>query len=95
MTTDRPKRLTEAKARAVADAARIVKAPSWSTTREWDVEAEDGAVLLVVVPAYRAGSRGGWTYRLEASAAAGRWPTREAAAVQGLMAWIRWVTAPR
>ncbi|MGS2592043.1 hypothetical protein [Streptomyces hebeiensis] len=93
--TARPRKLSAAKARAIADTAELVKADTWSETRAWNVVAGDGEVLLVVVPAYRGGRRAGWTYRLGVSPAAGTWPTREAAAVQGLMAWIRWATADR
>lgn len=101
MTSPRPKRLTEKKARAVADTATLGKAPNWTTSHAWDVTADDGAVLVVVIPSYGGAShtgRNGWTYYLPALGPSGRrdrWSTRQAAAAQGLMAWIRWVTAAR
>ncbi|MEU3656444.1 hypothetical protein AB0E67_27285 [Streptomyces sp. NPDC032161] len=101
MTTGRPKRLSETKARSIADGARLVKAGDWSTTRAWNVTAEDGTVLVVVTPSYGGASRSGrdgWKYHLAALGPTGsleKWPTREQAATQGLMSWMRWVTAAR
>lgn len=101
MTTNRPKRLTETKACAVADTSQLVKAASWSTTSEWNMTADDGTVLVVVTPSYGGASRSGrngWTYYLPALGPSGNrdhWPTRQQAATQGLMAWIRWTTTAR
>jgi len=101
MTTSQPKRLTEAKARAIADTAKLVKAPTWATDNGWNVTADDGTVLAVVTPSYGGTSRNGrngWKYYLPALGPTGnrdKWPTRQQAATQGLMAWIRWATAPR
>ncbi|MEU6016887.1 hypothetical protein ABZ826_23415 [Streptomyces sp. NPDC047515] len=101
MTTGRPKRLTEAKARSIADGATLVKAADWSATHAWDVVAEDGTVLVIVTPSYGGGARSGrngWKYHLASLGPSGNrdhWPTRQQAATQGLMAWMRWVTAAR
>ncbi|MEV4975562.1 hypothetical protein [Streptomyces scopuliridis] len=101
MTADRPKKLTEAKARAITDTTQLVKADDWSTSHAWNVVAEDGTVLVVVKPSYGGASRSGrdgWKYHLAALGPSGgreKWSTRQAAAEQGLAAWIRWVTAAR
>ncbi|MEU9849214.1 hypothetical protein [Streptomyces sp. NPDC047985] len=101
MATRRPKRLSETKARSIADGAKLVKAANWSATHAWNVVAEDGTVLVVVKPSYGGASRSGrngWTYHLAALGPTGsrdRWATRQQAAAQGLMGWIRWVTAIR
>lgn len=92
------KRLTEKQAQAVIDGAVLVKAPDWSESRNWHVTAAKGTVLVVVSPSYRAGRRNGWRQHLaEAgpSSSHDHWKTREEAAVQGLMAWKRWVTTAR
>lgn len=94
-------RLTQRKAQQIVDTAELVKAPDWSTTRRWHAVAEDGTVLVVVSPSYGGASRSGrngWGYHLAALGPSGnrdRWSTRQAAAVQGLMAWQRLVTAAR
>ena len=76
--------LSSRRARAVVDAAVLVKAPDWSDSRAWHVTS--GSRLLVIVePAYSAGARRGWTWRLPGGPA-----TREKAAVVGLMTWQRW-----
>ncbi|TXS63819.1 hypothetical protein EAO76_40495 [Streptomyces sp. sk2.1] len=101
MTTGRPKRLSTTKARSIADAAQLVKAGDWSTSHTWDVVAEDGTLLVVVTPSYGGSSRSGrdgWKWHLAALGPTGtreKWPTRQQAAAQGLMSWIRWVTATR
>lgn len=101
MTAARAARLTQKNARAVADAAEMAKAADWSTTNAWNVTAEDGTVLVVVIPSYGGASqsgRNGWKYYLPALGPSGnrdKWPTRQQAAVQGLMAWMRMATAGR
>ena len=101
MTSSRPKKLTEAQARTIADTAQLVKARDWSTSHEWNVTAEDGTALVTVAPSYGGASRSGrngWRYYLPVLGPSGsrdHWPTRQQAAVQGLMAWIRWATAAR
>ncbi|MBZ6290403.1 hypothetical protein KVH30_02295 [Streptomyces olivaceus] len=83
-------------ARAILDAAEIVKAPDWSETRRWYV-VSGGRQLLVIEPSYggtsRAG-RNGWIWWLAEGARMrnGPEPTREKAAIAGLAAWQRWVT---
>nr|WP_014696923.1 hypothetical protein [Streptomyces sp. FR1]AFI44026.1 hypothetical protein pFP4.27c [Streptomyces sp. FR1] len=92
------KRLTDKQAQTVIDGAQLVKAPDWRETSNWNVTAEDGTVLVVVTPSYggtRASGRNGWRQYLADSGPNGsrnRCKTREEAAVQGLMAWKRWVT---
>ncbi|MFJ5151379.1 hypothetical protein ACIQCF_07285 [Streptomyces sp. NPDC088353] len=83
-------------ARAVIDAATLVKAPDWSESRAWHV-VSGGQVLVVVSPSYggtSATGRNGWTWRLADAAPARRQPepTREKAAAAGLAAWMRWAT---
>lgn len=90
-------RLSAAKARAVIDAAVLVKAPSWGVDRRWHV-VSGGTVLVVIEPSYGGTSRtgrNGWTWWL---ADRGRMlnpaqPDREKAAVAGLGAWERVVTS--
>jgi hypothetical protein len=86
-------RLSPAKARAVIDAAVLVKAPSWREDRRWHVVAGD-LVLVVVEPAYSGTRRTGWTWWLADGARTPHppQPTRETAAVAGLGAWKRWAT---
>ena len=101
MADNKRRRLTEKKAREIADTATLVKAPDWSETRDWNVVAEDGTVLVVVTPSYGGASRSGrngWKYYLAALGPSGsreHWPTRQSAAGDGVRAWIRWVTAAR
>ncbi|MFF0166805.1 hypothetical protein [Streptomyces prasinus] len=79
-------------ARAVVEAARLVKAPDWPETRAWHVVA-DGQVLVVVEPSYGIGQRHRWTWRLPTGGASRQTETtREKAAVAGLAAWERWAT---
>lgn len=100
MTTTR-KPLTEKQAQAVIDGATLTKAPDWRETSHWHVVDTDGTVLVVVAPSYGgtgASGRNGWRQYLAALGPSGsrdRWKTREDAAVHGLAAWKRWVTAPR
>lgn len=87
------RRLLGKAARAVLEAARLVKAPDWSETRGWQV-VSGSRVLVHITPAYRAGRRAGWQWRLaDTGLAGGRTePTTEKAAVAGLDAWQRWTT---
>ena len=84
--------LSSRRARAVVDAAVLVKAPDWSDSRAWHVTS--GSRLLVIVePAYSAGARRGWVWRLPGGPVTRQpQPTREKAAVAGLAAWQRWAT---
>ncbi len=80
-------------ARAVLDAAELVKAPDWSESRCWLVMS-GGRQLAVIEPAWQTGRRNGWRWRLTHSST---WssrtePTREKAAVAALGAWQRWTT---
>lgn len=88
-------RLSPAKARAVLEAAVLVKAPSWGEDRRWHVVSGD-VVLVVVEPAYSGARRAGWRWWLyEHGPSSGRTtqPTREKAAVAGLGAWERAATS--
>lgn len=86
-------RLTAAKARAVLDAAVLVKAPSWREDRRWHV-VSGGTVLVVLEPAYTGGRRTGWGWWLYQHGPSNNpaQPTREKAAVAGLGAWERAAT---
>lgn len=83
-------------ARAVIDAAAIVKAPDWTDTRNWHV-VSGGRVLVVVEPSYGGTSqsgRNGWLWWL-ADGGRARNPveaTIQKAAVAGLLAWERVAT---
>ncbi len=83
------------RARAVVEAARLVKAPDWPDTHTWHVVA-DGQVLVVVEPSYggtSATGRNGWRWRLPTgSASRQRETSRQNAAVAGLAAWERAAT---
>jgi hypothetical protein len=84
------------RARAVIEAAELVKAPNWRDSRHWHVVTGDGEVLVVIAPSYGGTSRtgrNGWTWWLPTGSAS-RQPetTREKAAVAGLAAWQRWAT---
>lgn len=94
----RRKRLSQKAARAVADSARLVKDADHRDTHRWDLIAEDGTVLGHVEPSYggtgRTG-RNGWNHRLaESLAASGPYRTRQEAALQCALAWIRVATTP-
>ncbi len=96
----RRERLSQKAARAVADSARLVKGEDHRDTHRWDLAAEDGTVLGHVVPSYggtgRTG-RDGWNYQLAGSFVriGGRpYKTRDEAAVQCALAWMRAATAP-
>lgn len=87
-------RLSARAARAVLDAAVLVKAPDWSESRTWLV-VSGGQELAVIEPAWQTGRRDGWRWRLAHSTV---WnsqpePTREKAAVAALGAWQRWTTS--
>lgn len=95
--TRRP--MSARRARAIIEAAVLVKAPDWSDTRQWHV-VSGGQLLVVVAPSYggtsRAG-RNGWTWRLASLGPSGdrrREDTREQAAARGLADWERWATSP-
>lgn len=84
-------RLSARAARAVLDAAGLVKAPDWSESRCWLV-VSGRRQLAVIEPAWQTGRRNGWRWRLAHSST---WssrpdPTREKAAVAALGAWQRW-----
>lgn len=87
------RRISAKAARAVIDAAELVKAPTWAETRTWHVVS--GKQLLVIVePSYGGTSRNGrngWTWRLPGGGGGRQHPesTRDRAAVQGLAAWQR------
>lgn len=88
-------RLSAAKARAVLEAAVLVKAPSWGEDRRWHV-VSGGEVLVVIEPAYTGGRRNGWRwwlYQHGPSSGRSTQPTRETAAVAGLGAWERVATS--
>lgn len=87
-------RLSAKDARAVLDAATLVKSPTWSEDRRWHVVA-DGVVLVVLEPAYTGGRRTGWRWWLAQHGPANNpaQPTREKAAVAGLGAWERAATS--
>ncbi|MHC3450777.1 hypothetical protein [Streptomyces prasinus] len=92
--TRRP--MSARRARAIVEAAELVKAADWSDTRAWHVVSDD-VVLVVVEPSYGGTSRtgrNGWAWRLADAAIPGSRPetTREQAAVAGLAAWTRWAT---
>ncbi len=94
----RRRRLSQKAARAVADSARLVKGADHRDTHRWDLIAEDGTVLGYVEPSYggtgRTG-RNGWNHRLtESFMVSGPYKTREEAALQCALAWIRVATAP-
>lgn len=83
-------------ARALIDAAELVKAPDWADTRNWHV-VSGGAVLVVIEPSYGGTSRSGrngWNWWLADGARTRHTPeaTREKAAVAGLLAWERVAT---
>ncbi|MFJ7998965.1 hypothetical protein ACIQ7D_17715 [Streptomyces sp. NPDC096310] len=83
-------------ARAIIEAAELVKAPDWPDTRRWHV-VSGGDVLVVIEPSYRGASRSGrngWTWWIASHARTHNRPepTREKAAVAGLGAWQRSVT---
>ncbi|MFE9855577.1 hypothetical protein [Streptomyces sp. NPDC005780] len=90
--------LTAKAARALINAAELVKAPTWPDSRTWHVTS-GGQTLIIVEPSYGGTSRtgrNGWNWRLAGGTPTQRRPepTREKAAAQGLAAWQRWVTAP-
>jgi metal-dependent amidase/aminoacylase/carboxypeptidase family protein len=85
--------LSARRAGAILDAAILTKAPDWAEFRTWHVVSGD-TILVTIEPSYRGARRNGWTWRLPGGSAH-RWqpePTREKAAVAGLMAWRRQAT---
>jgi len=84
------------RARAVIEAAELVKAADWSDTHAWRV-VSGGEVLVVVEPSYggtSASGRNGWQWRIAGHGPTQRQPetTIEKAKIAGLIAWERWVT---
>lgn len=94
----RRKRLTGARAQAVADSSRLVKHPEHRDNHRWNLVAEDGTVLGHVEPSYGGTSRtgrNGWRHQAGGTFVfSGPYKTRDEAAVQCALAWIRLVTAP-
>jgi len=87
-------RMSAAKARAVIDAATLIKASDWRETRHWHV-VSGGTALVTVAPAYSGTRRTGWRYWLTQygpSNTGGVYATKDAAAVAGLGAWERSAT---
>jgi len=88
------------RARALIDAATLMKAPDWRDSRRWHVIA-GGEVLVVVAPSYggtSATGRNGWRWWIADLGPSGdsrREGTREQAAGRGLADWERWATADR
>lgn len=87
-------RLSPAKARAVIEAAVLVKAPTWSEDRRWHV-VSGGTILVVLEPAYSGTRPAGWGWWLyeHGPTRSSPQPTRKAAAVTGLGTWERAATA--
>lgn len=89
--------LSARRARAIIDAAALVKAPDWSESRYWHV-VSGGLLLVVVAPSYGGTSttgRNGWTWWLAELGPSGgrrRETTRQQAAARGLADWQRWAT---
>jgi hypothetical protein len=94
----RRKRLSQKAARTIADSARLVKHPEHRENHRWTLIAPDGTVLGHVEPSYGGTSRtgrNGWKYQVAHTfVGGGPHKTREAAAVQCALSWIRLVTAP-
>jgi hypothetical protein len=92
------RRLTQKKATAIAGTAQLVKHPDHRENNRRIVQAEDGTVLGYVDPSYGGTSRSGrdgWIGRTADALATsgGRQKTRQDAAVQVALAWIRVMTA--
>jgi hypothetical protein len=74
--------LSSKAARAIVAGATLVKHPTWSEDRWWQVVAEDGTVLVIVAPSYGGISRtgrNGWRWWLADFGPSGnrdRWDTR-------------------
>lgn len=92
------RRMSARRARAIIDAAVLVKAPAGSEPHTWHV-VSGGEVLVVVAPAYggtSASGRNGWRWWIASLGPSGatsrREPTREQAAARGLADWMRWAT---
>jgi hypothetical protein len=99
MTTTYSRPLSARKAQTIIDGARLEKAPDWRESHHWHVVAEDGTLLVVVLPSYGGISqsgRNGWRMFVAEHGPSGdrrRWATRQDAAARGLMAWRNWVTS--
>jgi hypothetical protein len=89
------RRLSAAAAQRVVDGATLAKGPTHAEDHRWQVVTADGTVLVHVEPAYSGTRRTGWTWWLAAGTRTlhPAQPTRQAAAVAGLGAWVRWVTS--
>jgi hypothetical protein len=93
------KRLSQKAARAAADSAQLVKDPGHRENHRWNLVADDETVLGHIEPSYggtgRTG-RNGWKYRGADTFRVGGGPykTRDEAAVQCALSWMRLVTAP-
>lgn len=83
-------------AQAIIDTAELAKAPDWPETRHWHVVSRD-QVLIIIEPSYGGTSRtgrNGWNWWLADSTRTTHQtePTREKAAIAGLLAWQRQAT---
>ncbi|AWI31241.1 hypothetical protein [Streptomyces tirandamycinicus] len=90
----RPQKLAQNKARAVVNAAELVRHPDHRENHQWILRSGD-TVLGYVEPTYGGTSRSGrngWTGRL-GGIAGRRCTTRDAAALDLAERWIRVVTA--
>lgn len=92
--------LSARRARAIIDAAALVKAPDWSESRRWHVVSGE-ELLVVVVPSYggtSATGRNGWRWWIADLGPSGdrrREDTIKQAAARGLADWTRWATGGR
>ncbi|MFD7922492.1 hypothetical protein ACFV3R_25110 [Streptomyces sp. NPDC059740] len=98
-SSSRPNRRMSAKAaRAVIEAADLVKAPDHRDTSRWEVRSGD-LLLGHVEPSYGGASRSGrngWIGRsAQTLIPTRRCATRQEAAAEVLLAWERQATAPR
>ncbi|PNG21893.1 hypothetical protein [Streptomyces cahuitamycinicus] len=90
----RPQKLAKKKARAVVDAAELVRHPEHRDNHQWILRSGD-TVLGYVEPTYGGASRSGrngWTGRLGGSRGR-RCTTRDGAAADLAARWVRLVTA--
>lgn len=92
------KRLTEKAARAIADTAQLVKDPNHRENHRWNLVAANGTVLGHVEPSYGGtgqSGRNGWKHRGDSTfVGSGPYKTRDEAAVQCALSWIRAATTP-
>jgi hypothetical protein len=90
----RPQKLSRKKARAIADAAELVRHPQYRDNHRWILQSGD-TVIGYVEPTYGGASRSGrngWAGRL-AGQLGPRCRTRDGAAVDMAERWIRLVTS--